>query len=328
MNSWRRLGAIGGVGMVLLLSACGSSGKASSAASVGASASASANAGASVPAGATPSAGPVGPASLDAPQEVAAGAKFDVKWTGPRGQGDYITIVAAGATKWTNEPYFYTTGASPGSLSAPIQDGAFAIWYVSGADDTILARRAIRVLPFVGDLLGPDQVMAGSSLEVAWNGPNGLGDYVTIVKVGTPKWTNESYFDTATANPGKLYAALEAGSYELRYVVGSDDSTHATRPITVTPYVVTLDAPSQVAKGAAIDITWTGPNGPSDYITICLAGSPAGAYLDYQYTQNYVGKKITLHAPATAGNYEIRYQSDRSGVKDVTIFASRPLTVH
>ena len=167
MNSWRRLGAIGGVGMVLLLSACGSSGKASSAASVGASASASANAGASVPAGATPSAGPVGPASLDAPQEVAAGAKFDVKWTGPRGQGDYITIVAAGATKWTNEPYFYTTGASPGSLSAPIQDGAFAIWYVSGADDTILARRAIRVLPFVGDLLGPDQVMAGSTPRAA-----------------------------------------------------------------------------------------------------------------------------------------------------------------
>ena len=90
-------------------------------------------------------------------------------------------------------------------------EGAYALWYVSGADDTILARRAIRVLAFVGDLGGPEEVMAGSRFEVAWNGPNGPGDYVTIVKAGTTKWTNESYFYTASANPGELVAPLDAG---------------------------------------------------------------------------------------------------------------------
>lgn len=327
MNSWRRLGAVGGIAILVLLSACGSSSQDSKGPSTPESASPSAAASAATSAGAaaTPTVGPTGPANLDAPQEVAAGAKFEITWTGPRGLQDYITIVVAGATKWTNEPYFYTTGASPGTLVAPVKEGAYALWYVSGADDTILARRAIRVLAFVGDLGGPEEVMAGSRFEVAWNGPNGPGDYVTIVKAGTAKWTNESYFYTANKNPGELVAPLDAGAYELWYVTGSDDSTEATKPITVTPYVVTLDAPAQVATGAGFDITWTGPDGPQDYITIVLAGSAPGTYGDYQYTQNFVGKAITLHAPAAAGNYEIRYQSDR--VKAVT-FGSRPITVH
>lgn len=325
MNSWRRLGALGGIAMIVLLSACGSSGQASPTPTVAASASASSAA--SAPA-ATATVGQTGPASLDAPQEVAAGAKFEVNWTGPRGQGDYVTVVAADATKWTDEPYFYTTGASPGTLVAPIKDGAYALWYVSGADDTILARRAIRVSPFSGDLGGPDEVMAGTTFQVAWHGPNGPQDYVTIVKVGTAKWTDESYFYTANKNPGDLVAPLEAGAYELWYVAGSDDSKQASKPITVTPYVVTLDAPSQVAKGASFDVTWTGPNGPQDYLTIVLVGSAPGTYGDYKYTQNYVGKPISLKAPATAGNYEIRYQTDRAGVKNVVIFGSRPITVH
>ncbi len=225
MNSWRRLGALGGIATIVLLSACGGSGQASPTPTVAASAAASSGASAAASAAATPTQGPTGPASLDAAQEVAAGAKFEVTWTGPRAQGDYITIVAATATKWTDEPWFYTAGAtSPGSLVAPVKDGAYAIWYVSGADDTILARRAIRVTPFSGNLGGPEEVEAGSTFQVAWNGPNGPQDYVTIVKVGTAKWTNESYFYTANGNPGNLVAPLEAGAYELRYAAGSDDS--------------------------------------------------------------------------------------------------------
>ena len=327
MISSRRLGTVSSVGasLLVLLSACGSGG--STTPSPSASSAASAAASASAGAGATPTSGAVGPASLDAPQEVAAGAKFEINWTGPRGQGDYITIVAAGATKWTNEPYFYTTSASPGKLTAPVTEGAYALWYVSGADDSILARRAVRVTPFVGDLGAPDEVMAGSRFEVAWNGPNGPGDYVTIVKSGTAKWTNESYFYTANANPGELFAELDPGAYEVWYVTGAADSIEARRPITVTPYVVTIEAPDQVAKGASFDVTWTGPNGPSDYITIVPVGSPVGAYGDYQYTQNFVGKPLPLKAPNTAGEYEIRYQSDRNGVKDVVTFASRPISV-
>lgn len=56
-------------------------------------------------------------------------------------------------------------------------------------------------------------------------------------------------------------------------------------------------------------MTWTGPNGPSDYITIVAAGSPVGTYNSYAYTST--GSIVTLTAPAEPGDYEIWYASDR-----------------
>jgi Ca-activated chloride channel family protein len=72
---------------------------------------------------------------------------------------------------------------------------------------------------------------------------------------------------------------------------------------------VTLEAPVAVDRNATFEVAWTGPNGPSDYITIAPAGSPDGTYLSYQYTSS--GSPVTLTAPAEPGAYEIRYASDR-----------------
>jgi Ca-activated chloride channel family protein len=96
----------------------------------------------------------------------------------------------------------------------------------------------------------------------------------------------------------------------------------ATRPITVTPYAVTLAAPNSVTHGTKFQVTWTGPNGPSDYITIVAAGSPPGSYNDYAYTTE--GTTVTLTAPDTPGAYEIWYASDR--VKNI-VFGTINITV-
>ncbi|HEY7626209.1 MAG TPA: hypothetical protein VH761_04040 [Ilumatobacteraceae bacterium] len=340
MNRWYRWGAAG-LTAAGLLSGCGSSSGVTSESSAATSTSAAAattttatpttEAAATTPAAAatttvaaaTTTTTAAAGVTLDAPAEVAAGAKFDVKWTGPADEGDYITIVAAGASAWTNEPYFYTSsGPSPGALVAPIEDGAYAIWYVSGADDTIMARRAIQVTPFEGALGGPEEVTAGTSFDVAWVGPNGPGDYVTIVAPDATQWTGEPYFYTADANPGSLVAPLDAGEYVLWYVTGSDSATMASRPIKVTPYTVNLAAPGSVKRGTQFEVHWTGPNGPSDYITIVPAGSAPGTYLSYAYTN--AGSPASLTAPDTAGNYEIWYASDR--VQNV-VFAKIPIVV-
>ena len=263
-----------------------------------------------------------GAPSLTAAATVAGGTELEVTWTGPNAQGDYVTLVKKGVTKWTNEAYFYTTAGSPGKLVAPSTEGAYELWYVNGADDAVVARRDITVTPFTGDLSAPDSVMAGAPFQVAWNGPNGPGDYVTIVKAGVPKWTNESYFYTANGSPGTLVADIEPGSYEILYAFGVDGAIKARRPITLTPYVVTLDAPKEVAKGAQIVVTWTGPNGPQDYITIVPAGSQPGTYLSYAYTSS--GNPATITAPDTVGAYEIWYASDR--IKNV-VFQRVNITV-
>ena len=247
-----------------------------------------------------------GPAGVTAPPTVEAGKQFDVAWTGPNGDRDYITIVAPGATEWTDEPYFYTVDGNPGKLTAPAAAGPYVLWYVQGTDEQILFRADITVTPFQGSLLAPESVAGGTEFEVAWNGPDGPGDYVTIVAKGAAKWTNEPYFYTASGgNPGTLQAPIEAGDYEIWYVLGAAETIEARVPIVVTAFSATVDAPDKANRSTTFDVSWTGPDGPGDYITIAPKDSPEGTYLSYCYT--YAGPTCALTAPDESGAFEVRY---------------------
>jgi Ca-activated chloride channel homolog len=265
--------------------------------------------------------GATGPASLEALDTVEAGVELEVTWTGPNAEGDFVTIVTAGATEWTNEDYFYTTEGSPSRLTIPSAAGDYELWYVSGADEAVLARRPLSVTPFTGSLFGPEEVTANTQFDVAWNGPNGPGDYVTIVPEGVERWTNESYFYTTVGPTGTLLAPIEAGVYELWYVIGSDSSVQARRPITVTEAHATLDGPASADAGAQFEVTWSGPDGPGDFVTIVEAGAADSAYLSYFYTRD--GNPGTLTAPNSSGDYELRYVPGQADV----VIVSVPITV-
>lgn len=66
---------------------------------------------------------------LDAPGEVAAGASFEVGWSGPGNRGDYITIVPAGALVGGYMDYAYTTEGNPVTLTAPEEAGSYEVRY-------------------------------------------------------------------------------------------------------------------------------------------------------------------------------------------------------
>lgn len=84
--------------------------------------------------------------SLDAPNEVPAGASFEVEWTGPDGPLNYITIVHAGAAAGTHLNCKYTREGSPLTLGAPEEAGTYEVRYQSDrAKDRIFASRQIRV---------------------------------------------------------------------------------------------------------------------------------------------------------------------------------------
>jgi Ca-activated chloride channel family protein len=104
-------------------------------------------------------------------------------------------------------------------------------------------------------------------------------------------------------------APIKEGDYELWYVPGSETAPSARRAITVTPYEITLAFPVAVDAGSTFEVEWTGPDGPSDYLTIVPAGSPDGTYRSYAYTRD--GSPAKLVAPDEPGAYEIRYASDR-----------------
>ncbi|MEX2624778.1 MAG: hypothetical protein WD651_13750 [Acidimicrobiia bacterium] len=259
--------------------------------------------------------------TLEVPAELGAGTEFTVDWTGPDNQGDYITIVPVGADEGVYESYFDTVDGPTGTLLAPTTTGEYEVRYVDGESSATVHQVTVTVLPFVVTLTPPETVEGGSEFEVAFSGPDGPGDYVTVVPVGSPEGFYESFFYTEPGSPGILVAPVVVDTYEVRYVTGQGE-TLGSAEISVTAFVVTLEAPGEVDAGASFEITWTGPDGPSDYITIAPAGSVVGTYLDYKYVNG--GSPLTLTAPADPGDYEIRYVSER--VPDL-IFEAIPLVV-
>ena len=259
--------------------------------------------------------------TLEVPAEVGAGTEFAVTWTGPNNKGDYVTIVPIAAEEGFYESYFDTARGATGTLLAPTTTGEYEVRYVDGESDATVHQVTITVLPFLVELTPPETVEGGSEFEVAWSGPDGPSDYVTVVPVGSPEGFYESYFYTEPGSPGILVAPVVVDTYEIRYVTGQGETLGSVE-ISVTQFVVTLDAPAGVEAGESFEVTWTGPDGPGDYITIAPAGSVVGTYLDYKYVNS--GNPLSLTAPDDPGDYEIRYVSER--VPDL-IFEAIPLVV-
>ena len=197
----------------------------------------------------------------------AAGSTVTVKWSGPNGRGDYITVARKGSDPSAYSDYKLTsngrTPVNPVALVLPAEPGAYEIRYVAGDSRRVLATLAYEVTAIAGTVEGPVSVAPGARFEVAWSGPNNRGDFVTIVAVGADPRAYGSYVDArlgqADAKTGRRAASLLAptkpGRYELRYVQQAS-RVIGTRVIEVTasasasvPAASTPSAPGAVLSG-------------------------------------------------------------------------------
>jgi hypothetical protein len=176
-------------------------------------------------------------ASLSAPAQVAAGANFNVTWTGPNNERDFVTLVKSGAAEKSYERYEYTSKGKTLELTAPDVPGSYELRYATGRDYLTLARTPITVGAVSGTVTGPAQVVAGETFKVTWKGPDNTRNYVTIVRKGAPEatYTSSYFYTTPQNNPGSLLAPLVPGEYELRYSTAEQYVTLARAAITVAP---------------------------------------------------------------------------------------------
>jgi Ca-activated chloride channel family protein len=89
-------------------------------------------------------------ASLTAPDRVKRETDIEIGFTGPKGEGDYVTIVAPKAAADAYTDFAYTTpDTSTVSIKAPDEPGAYEVRYVMTAPGEkgpmVIARKAIRV---------------------------------------------------------------------------------------------------------------------------------------------------------------------------------------
>ena len=246
-------------------------------------------------------------AAVTSADEVTIGKQFDVAWTGPDNEGDYITIVEAGAADDKYGSYVNTEKGSPVTLTAPTVAGDHEVRYVSGQGRKVLARRPIKIITAAASLDGPAEAMAGRTIEVNWTGPDNPGDYITLVPKEMPDGQYGNYTNTADGSPMKIVVPIMDGPAELRYMTGQGNRVLARRAMTITAAKITLSAPAEGAAGAEVTVEWTGPDNPGDYITIVPRATPDGEYRSYANTTDGSPMKLTL--PAEPGEAEIRYMA-------------------
>ena len=271
---------------------------------------------------------PPKPITLEAVSEVIAGADFEVRWTGPDANRDYITIVPAGAQPGAYLSYAYTRDGNPLTLTAPLAPGEYELRYSTDRSDAkgrVYAAYPIVIRAAEIGLSPADPIRAGSMFDVGVSGPGHGSDYVTIVPAGAHDGSYEAYAYVEEPNlTVQLVAPMVPGAYEIRYQNDADPTQVLGRvSVTVVAGVpVTIDAPASAAAGGELTVRWTGPDGPSDYLTIVSADAADGDYGTYAYTRD--GSPLVIRVPQDAGAYEIRYQSDRG---EVGVLARRPLRV-
>ena len=200
-------------------------------------------------------------ASLTAPAQVAAGAKFKVNWSGPNNPRDFITMVKAGAAEKTYERYAYTDKGSTLELIAPDEPGNYELRYATGTTYLTLARAAIVVGAISGTITGPAQAIAGETFKVSWKGPDNARNFVTIVPKGAREgaYTGSYFYTTPQNMPGTLVAPLAPGEYELRYSTAEKYLTLARAAIQINPAKnepgkITVALAAGTKTGGAIEI--------------------------------------------------------------------------
>jgi hypothetical protein len=257
-------------------------------------------------------------ATLDAPGQVAAGAKFSVKWTGPNNERDYV---AYGNAARPYIGYEYTKAGSPLELTAPDQPGQYELRYFLGAGDVIIGRRPITVGAVSASVTAPQSAAAGSKIRITWQGPNNQRDFVTIVKAGTADKQYGAYEYTSKGSPVEMRVPDVAGEYEVRYLTAQTYATLATAKLTVTAVNASIKAPASAVAGSNFAVSWQGPNNERDYVTIVKKGAREGDYGNYEYTAR--GNPVKVLAPVEPGQYEMRYST---GAAYVTL-ARSPITI-
>ncbi|MCP5110302.1 MAG: hypothetical protein GY953_05660, partial [bacterium] len=248
--------------------------------------------------------------SLEAPDQVEAGAEYEVKWTGPGNERDFISIAEPGSAERSYINYRYTSRGNPAKMRAPDKAGTYELRYHTGRSYMVLTTRAIVVGASNASVTVPAQVQAGTEFDAAWTGPDNQRDFITIVEAGAPEKSYKFYRYTNRGNPAKMRAPDKPGDYEVRYSSGQSYVTLGNASIKVLAVGASLDGPAEATAGTLFQVGWKGPNNRGDFVTIVEKGAPERSYEHYQYTNR--GNPVNIKAPNKAGDYELRYATGQS----------------
>jgi Ca-activated chloride channel family protein len=249
--------------------------------------------------------------AISGPETAAAGANVAVDWTATVHPRDQITIVPLDAPDSTVGDYLRAGNALSGVLQAPAEPGDYELRYLLESDGQVMARATIQIVEQAVSVSGPESVVAGANVSVAWSEAVHPRDKVTIVPAGAPSDAYTDYRRVSNTSSGTLQAPAEPGDYELRYLLEESGEALASAPLRVTAAETSVSGPATALAGSRIEASWTQSIHPRDLVTIVPANAAAGATADYLRVGT--ARSGALDTVAEPGDYEIRYLLEASG---------------
>lgn len=248
-------------------------------------------------------------ASVTAPASAAIASTINIEWQGPNHPRDFITLVPAGSAEGAYDAYTYTSKGSPLSVTAPTRPGNYEIRYLSGRGYKTLGRTAIAITDTSASVQFTSPARIGQQLSVQWSGPANPREYITVVKAGSGEREYAQYTYVDKGNPLQLQLPDVPGEYEVRYLTADASRVLARAPLTIAAVTASVEGPASAVARSLIQVRWSGPDNPQDYIAITTPGKPA-EYFHYGYTAR--GNPVTVEVPKKPGTYDIHYLTAQS----------------
>lgn len=244
-------------------------------------------------------------ARVSPPTEAAIGATIEVPWEGPDNASDYVGLAKRGEDRHLG--YAYTRDGSPARLQMPAEPGDYDVIYVLHVGGKVIARAPISVTGVTASVAPPEELTAGATVQIPWQGPGYRSDYIAVLPRGGDRHLGYAY--TRDGNPAAVTLPAEPGAYDIGYVLEVGGKILARMPVIVTGVSASVTPPDGLIAGATVQIPWQGPDYQSDYIAVLPRGSDR--HISYAYTRT--GNPVALTLPPESGDYDIGYVLNQGG---------------
>ncbi len=178
--------------------------------------------------------------SLEAPDEIRAGDKLRVGWTGAVADNDYIALVPMGADDKEYGTYFMVRDKAENDMKTPDQTGLYELRYILREGGRVLARRPVEIvaadaaLEAGANLSAPDTGAPGAVIEVNWDVSSKSADQrITLARGNQPIFTWLEAVKITGEGPARITLPKEPGVYELRFLDLSNQAVLSRKVITV-----------------------------------------------------------------------------------------------
>lgn len=244
-------------------------------------------------------------AELGGPESAEVALRLEVSWQGPAARDDFIAIARPDQPAGAFLQRAFVREGNPLKVWTPSDPGDYELRYVAARGTKVLARAPLAVAAAAATVTPASPVNVAAWIEVKWTGPAREGDYVSVAATGQAPGAFLGRTPVRAGNPLKLRAPSDAGTFEVRYVLGRGNRLLAHAPVTVNPVTAQVTPPATATAGTEFEVAWQGPGYPEDIITIARPGQPPGAHLGSATIRK--GNPLKLRAPKEPGTYEVRY---------------------